>query len=338
MPGNYVRSALINGSAELIRDLGGKPLAVARRAGVPPEALKDPDIPLPGRAAYAFLEHAAAMCDCETFGLRLGSRAPLAAVIGPLWVLLRSARTLGQMFEDLATNFDVYTGVATVSIERLASGMVVSWSSTTGQTDSEVQMADLALAVMCQEVRRQTASPWQSSSVEFRHAAPSSLSDHRALFGPHLGFDCDRNAVFIERALLDRPLATGGTRTRLLVEPLLRREEDVIDTPVAARVESVVRSVLPFAPCNLGDVARALGMPVRTLQHRLDAGGDGFKNIKDAVRADLALKYLKHSSLGLAEIAEILGYSELSAFSRSFRRWHGRPARSVREESRPKRA
>jgi AraC-like DNA-binding protein len=81
------------------------------------------------------------------------------------------------------------------------------------------------------------------------------------------------------------------------------------------------------------EVSRAMGWPVRTLQHRLQAGARSFKDIKDAVRADLALKYLRHSGLDLAEIAEILGYSELSAFSRSFRRWHGRTARSVRREA-----
>jgi AraC-like DNA-binding protein len=82
------------------------------------------------------------------------------------------------------------------------------------------------------------------------------------------------------------------------------------------------------------DVAQALGQPVRTLQHRLGIQGQRFKDIKDRVRADLAMKYLRHSQLGLSEIAEILGYSELSAFSRSFRRWHGRPAQSVRHETR----
>ena len=334
MPGNFVRSALLSGADELIRELGGKPLAVARRAHVSAEALKDPDIPLPGRAAYSFLECAAEMCDCPSFGLRLGARAQMVTVIGLLWVLLRSARTLEQMFESLAENFDVYTSVATMAIERQRDGMVVSWSSTLGHTDSEVQMAELALAVCVQEVRRQTVSRWQPRSVEFRHAPPKTRAEHHALFGSKVYFNRDRNAMFVERELLDRPLATGAARTHALVGALLRREEDVMSASIAARVESVVRAVLPFAPCTLRDVAGSLGIPVRTLQHRLDANQQRFKDIKDRVRADLAMKYLQHSQLSLAEIAEILGYSELSAFSRSFRRWHGRAARSVRSESR----
>jgi AraC-like DNA-binding protein len=41
------------------------------------------------------------------------------------------------------------------------------------------------------------------------------------------------------------------------------------------------------------------------------------------VRADIALKYLRQSSLQAAQIAEILGYSEPAAFTRAFRRQHG---------------
>jgi AraC-like DNA-binding protein len=334
MPGNFVRSALFSGAEELILELRGRPLAIARRASIPVEALHDPDIPLPGRPAYAFLEHAAAMCDCPTFGLRLGSNTPLASIIGPLWVLVRNARTLRQMFEDLASNFDIYTGVATVAVEPLQQGMVVSWSSIAGQADSEVQMAELALAVMAQEVRRVTDPRWMPSNVDFRHAAPKSLADHRAVFGRNVNFNRDRNAMFIERALLERPVNIAGSRSRALVGTLLRRDDEVIDPSIAARVESVVRALLPFTTCALRDVSQALGVPLRTLQHRLDATGHRFKDIKDHVRADLALKYLRHSQLGLGEIAEILGYSELSAFSRSFRRWHGRAATTVRREAR----
>ena len=335
MPGNFVRSALLSGADALIRELGGKPLAIARRAGVPAQALRDGDIPLAGRAAYDFLECAAEMCHCRTFGLRLGSRTQMAVVIGPLWVLLRSARTIEQMFEDLAANFDVYTSVATMAIEKLrGGGMIVSWSSTSGQTESEVQMAELALAVCVQEVRRQIGARWLPLSVEFRHAAPRDVAEFHALFGPRVGFNRDRNTILIEQDLLSRPLATGAGRTHALVGALLRRQENVMTAGIDRRVESVVRAVLPFAPCTLRDVAQSLGMPIRTLQHRLDANGQSFKQIKDRVRADLAMKYLRHSQLGLGEIAEILGYSEPSAFSRSFRRWHGKPASAVRRDSR----
>jgi AraC-like DNA-binding protein len=55
-----------------------------------------------------------------------------------------------------------------------------------------------------------------------------------------------------------------------------------------------------------------------------------FKSLVEDVRRDLAISYMKQRQLPLSEIALLLGYSELSAFSRAFRRWTGRSPRAFR--------
>ena len=73
-----------------------------------------------------------------------------------------------------------------------------------------------------------------------------------------------------------------------------------------------------------------MGVSVRSLQERLQAAGHSFRSIKDAVRRDLAGKYLKHSRMSATQVAGLLGYADLTSFSRSFRRWHGRSVRMTR--------
>ena len=68
-------------------------------------------------------------------------------------------------------------------------------------------------------------------------------------------------------------------------------------------------------------VAHELGMSVRTLARRLGDLGVSFAQILDELRHDLALRYLRDPNLSLSQIAFLLGYSELSAFSHAFRRW-----------------
>jgi AraC-like DNA-binding protein len=143
-------------------------------------------------------------------------------------------------------------------------------------------------------------------------------------------FDAPDNSILVERSLLDRPVQASGSRTRALLRHVLRMEQEPSDPGLVARVDGLVRTMLPYSRCTLDDVGRALGMAPRTLQEHLQAQGHTFQQIRDAVRADLARKYLRNSRLSLAQIAEILGYSELSAFSRSFRRWNGVSARSQR--------
>lgn len=331
MSGNFLPSLTLRGASELVSALGRDPVTLAEELGIGPEALRLPDIPVPARAVGGFFERAAEVCACRSFGLRLASRSSMA-ILGPLWVLLRSAGTVRQMFEDMAANYDIFTGAATVTLEAADDGLFVGWDTNVAQAGSSVQAVEFVLAVFCNELRLRCPPDWQPAAVQFRHSPPASLDDHRRVFGPQLQFNQDRNALFLDRRTLERPANVRGSRARTLVAAMLRREGEAPDPGITARLEGIVRALLPFAPCTLGDVSRVLGMAPRTLQERLGASGDSFKRIKDAVRADLALKYLRQSSLNLSEIAEILGYAELSNFCHSFRRWHGRSAGAVRRQ------
>lgn len=338
MAGPYVRSAILVGAQPLMAEWGQDALALAAELGIDPLALRDPDVPVPVGPLLLFYEQAAQRTGCRSFGLRMAARTGLT-VIGPLWILLRQAQTVGQMLEDLAANFDLYTQGATVSLQPEGRVRRLSWTTRTGVADREVQMAEYSVAVLCGEIRRHAPADWEPALVRFRHGPPADPSELHRVLGPNLQFDAPDNSLLIEPALLDRPLRGAGSRTRTLLRHVLRTEQEPVDPGLVERVDGVIRAMLPYTRCTLLDLSRALGMAPRTLQEHLQARGRSFQDIRDAVRADLAAKYLRDSRLSLTQIADVLGYSELSAFSRSFRRWHGVPARSLRRqamaESRP---
>ena len=62
-------------------------------------------------------------------------------------------------------------------------------------------------------------------------------------------------------------------------------------------------------------------MSGRTLQRRLSDLQTSFQEVLDVVRFDLARAYLKDVRLDVSQVAYLLGYSELRAFDRAFRRW-----------------
>jgi len=66
-------------------------------------------------------------------------------------------------------------------------------------------------------------------------------------------------------------------------------------------------------------------MSARTLQRRLESEGASFSEIVDGVRERLARQWLGEEGRSLVEIAFALGFSDLAAFSRAFKRWTGRP-------------
>jgi AraC-like DNA-binding protein len=64
-------------------------------------------------------------------------------------------------------------------------------------------------------------------------------------------------------------------------------------------------------------------MSPRTVQRRLREHGLDFKRLVDDTRRQFSLSYLRDPQNTLTEIAYLLGYSEVSAFNRAFKRWTG---------------
>jgi AraC-like DNA-binding protein len=75
-------------------------------------------------------------------------------------------------------------------------------------------------------------------------------------------------------------------------------------------------------------------MSVRTLNRLLAAEDTTHRELLDAVRRDEAARHLRGDHLSIAEVAFLLGFSELSSFYRAFKRWTGRTPAQFRQEHR----
>jgi AraC-like DNA-binding protein len=154
--------------------------------------------------------------------------------------------------------------------------------------------------------------------VHLIHSAPPDLSVHRRLFGPNLRFDSDFNGIVCAAADLDRPNPAAdpvmAAYALQFLETLPKSEpgSTTLDTRKA------IYLLLPTGKASIEQVARNLGLHLRTLQRQLEAENVSFSDLLNDVRRDLAIRYLPNKQYSLLQIAEILGYSQLSSFTRWF--------------------
>jgi AraC-like DNA-binding protein len=325
----YLPSVVLTGAAALLEALGARPELVAIEADLPELALHSADVPIRGRQMLRFLSLAADVTRCRNFGLRLAEYQGLA-VLGPILVMMHGARTIGEAMETLAGFYVLHTSMSSVRAVQDEHGMVLTYDLENSSGPGEIQAVELGLANGMQYLRSVCGTAWRPVGVQFRHSAPADCAMHRRTFGLSLQFDQDRNAIILDRSTVMRPVAQFRRNAHRVLEAHLRRERTQIGALWVVRTQTIIRAILPFADCSLNAIARALATSPRSLQRRLFEAGTTFDILREQVRQDLAVKYVQQSNLRLAEISEILGYSQQSAFSRAFKRLRGVTPRQLR--------
>jgi AraC-like DNA-binding protein len=71
-------------------------------------------------------------------------------------------------------------------------------------------------------------------------------------------------------------------------------------------------------------VADHLSMSVRSLQMKLKEEGTSYQKLLNSVRKSIAIACLRERKVSKGEIAKLLGFSEISVFSRTFKKWTGK--------------
>lgn len=140
-------------------------------------------------------------------------------------------------------------------------------------------------------------------------------------FGCPVLFEQPRTLVSIPLPLLGLPLSKRDPMLKELLERQAQALLDALPDPNAfdQSVQQLLARLLPEGQVSVDKVAASLHQSTRTLQRRLADSGLSWQELLDRTREQLACGYLRDHGLSLAEIALLLGYSEQSAFTRSFK-------------------
>lgn len=312
-----VRNAVLNGYVPLVRSLGGDPLPLLASAGIDASDLAVENAWIPADAAAEVIERAAAATGCEDFGLRLAEHRRLST-LGPVSLVAREE-------PDVRSALDVIMRYQHLHNEALRSRLTETNGLATLQVSLDLspgcggrQCNELFLGAVHRYLSSLIGEDWRPVAVHFAHDAPADLTTHRRLLGPALRFGKDANAIIFYSSDLDAP--------NQLSDPLLRPyarqylESIAVPRPTAEvdRIRGLIEALLPTGRCSLDQVARSLGMDRKTVHRRLARSGETFSSLLNSTRTQLAEQYVGNQERPLTQVAELLGFSALSTFSRWF--------------------
>jgi AraC-like DNA-binding protein len=299
---------------------------LVEEVGISREALTDPNVLVPLDKHCRLLELAAQRRKDDFVGLKVGYQVH-PRDMGPLGYTILNSPTVLAALQSFVRYLGVYARGCEfdLQIEGESAFFKYSYTFTEPCAIERRQEAECTLAMVKQALEVITSKKLELEAVCFEHPKPGDTSKHKQIFAAPLYFSQEVNSLKFKASILQREAAHAEHR---LFEVLEKHLAEVINTQVdeddlVAKVGNAIAQSLSNGVPSIDDVAATLFMTKRTLQRRLADEGVLYNEFADDIRRKLAIQYVKNTKMPLTEVAFLLGYSHISAFSRAFRRWMG---------------
>jgi len=318
MPG-VIRSASLTNYAEVARACHLDPSRMLREFGFPARCLEDPEAVVPLDAVRALLEASAQRSGVEGFGLLMAESRRLSS-LGPLGLLIREQPTPRLALAAFVEHGAQLNESLHLTIEEAADVVVLREMLVMGHGGPVRQATELAIGVAFRMLQNLLGNDWRPRRVCFAHDAPADRTIHDRMFGHTVEFGHDFNGIVCAKADLARPNRDADPDLARMAQRILDGQRGARGNgDVAPQVRSLVLTLLGEGTCTIDRAAQHLGVDRRTIHRRLAKEGQTFSSIVDAVRRELAQRYLADKR-SLADIAMLLGFSASSGFSHWYRR------------------
>lgn len=256
------------------------------------------------------------------FGLQLGLQQG-AQALGNLWYAIQNAGSVGEALQALIQYFHVHSNGAQLQLECHGGYARLMYEVTDGEAHSVRQTVELAMGISAHLMQGLLQHTWQPHSLQLRHSPVAEPSAYRRLLGITPHFNNSVNAWVFDERLLNIPLSNADQRLRQLVREHLDELARITLQELPSYVQKLLRTWLPHGQVRIEQVAVHMQLSPRSLKRYLRTQNTSFQALLDDTRQALATRYLRESSLSLTQLAGLLGYADLSTFSRAFKRWNG---------------
>jgi AraC-like DNA-binding protein len=327
-----VRVDVLHKFPEIVAQLGGDANALLSKAQIEPAALGNRHAVIPHHTYGRLLERAAVELGCPDFGMRLAAAQGGVKVLGPLGYVMRSSRTVREAFRYAVEHIQFYSTAVLMCFEksRVEGAAFLRVEFHLARAPKHPQTLERGLLLTQLSALNISSGQVRAREVWFTHEPLSPLSTYRQYFGAEVRFGQPMSGLVFVDGELDIPNPKADPQVYELAANFIEHRFPATDSIFTPRIRMIVERLLLEGNCTHSGVASMLGMHPRALQRRLRAEGESFEAIKDGVRREIALRYLKESSIPLIRVAKMLGYSETSALSRSCYRWFSASPRQVR--------
>ncbi|WP_322980619.1 AraC family transcriptional regulator ligand-binding domain-containing protein [Pseudomonas sp. C11] len=238
--------------------------------------------------------------------------------------LLEQADHLLQALEGLSSYRALLSPLLTPVLHLDEHHLHLYWRDSCGAAGLLPFLLEASMTAVVALARRQCNErlPWR---FQFAYAEPGYVEQYWVHLGDALSFGRPSTVMSLPREYLLCPWPNGGaTGARVARQACTEQLQawgwqcsllDALHDHLSAHIRQ---------PLSLERVATAFATSPATLKRKLGKHGTHFQEQLDLVRRDLALYLYQVKGCSNEEVAQRLGFNDITNFRRSFKRWTGR--------------
>ncbi|MDM0109453.1 AraC family transcriptional regulator [Variovorax sp. J22R24] len=322
---NLVRSASLTNYADVARAAGLDPLALLADVGLNPACLHDPDLRIPSDAVRRLLEASATVSRMDNFGLRMVETRQLSN-LGVVALVAREEPTVRRIVRAMLRYSHLLNESVYAKLEEADGVAVIREELLLGQEGSSRQATELLVGVMYRNLKYFLGPDWSPIRVCFTHPPPQDPGLHIRIFGYVVAFGQDFNGLVCTTRDMDAPNPLADPVMARYARQMLEATAGSGRMATVDSVRHILLVLLATGECSIDQVAQQLGVDRRTVHRRLLREGTTFTDVVNMVRREMAVHYVEDGTRPLSQVAELLGFSALSAFSRWYKQQFGEVA------------
>ncbi|GAB3541500.1 AraC family transcriptional regulator [Spirosoma fluminis] len=303
------------------------PERLCKLAGLDWEEVKAGKTPLTAKQVNDLWLNASHLTKDPLFGLHFGESLQLAA-LGIVGQIIQNSRTVGEALTHAAEFIHLLTDLFDMDVTQTGRTFSVQFVANEDRVKAYPflyrQLADLATVFVLHELDGLLLEKMTPLTVTLPYVSPDYQEYERVLRCRSVN-EGDTYALVFDGRYRDVPILTANYE----LQQLLLQKASAMSNSLEAG-QSLKERICTFLLANaylgiptLDGIAANFNTSSRSLQRRLQEEGVTYQQLADSIRKSLALHYLESGKYPIKEISYILGYNEISAFTRAFKRWTG---------------
>ena len=337
-PGASAQLAWLLAAKRVVEGRGIDAQALMQQVGMDLSAISDPMARYPAHLGLAFWQLALQTTQEELLGLDVALQfLPLS--FNALGYALMASENLADMYVRLGRYVHVISdaGAINFTLEAGAGRLTINGDPAllnTVEPSTRWSIFDYAMISLVRGSRMLYGRDFTPLELRLQRQKPKDHVKFEKVFRCKPIYGCDENALLVDLSTLKRPLSYANLE-------VVKASEDAMDrygsswqqTSLLTQLASIFKEILPRGEPAQQEVAQRLSLTLRSLQRRLAEQQTCYRDVLNQTRHALALEYLGSKQCTIGDAAFLLGFAEISGFTRAFKRWTGTSPRSWRNQT-----